>query len=839
MGAGEWPLPDVLFGRPMAKFMRRGLSSYTLALALGLSALAAGAIHLSILAAFAVLVIASALLASKEGPPSSVPWGSRELVCIGVWFCLAAFCLLQTVPLPLAWVQALAPDNADIWSRALRPWNLPEPALAHLSLAPGRSVIEALKAASYGLAFAVSFQLGHQGGLRQLAWLGFGAALVVGLVTAAHQISGAQHLYGTYRPIDAYDAAPLLNANNRAGYLNLGFFCGLGLLFRAGARPLAALIGSGLVLVAAEVLLCESVGGSGCLAIGLVLAAVLPRTRRSSHLELNRWLQGGIVIAIGLAAAAMAIAARRSTLGWSGQTFEKFQLFSKAWQLARDHFGFGVGRGAFGSVFAKYQDQSQQGISEHVENFPIQWAAEWGVPVTLIALVALSWSLWPICGRRTFSSPVRRCTLIGCLVLLLQNQVDLGLEIPAVAALLSSLLGALCGASARGAVPSRGLSSQAVLRMGSGLTAVCLVLALALGVEAPSRLRHQLHAELAATNGPPPTGFWTRLRSAMQAYPAEPYFPLLGSSAALAAGQPALPWIARALERSPTSAQAHLELARVLHAGGATSQALSALRESLELNPRSTVRVLQLGEAWGLSPEALESVAPAGSIGAPFLVLLASHAKDDQVRTHLLERAVEHDPGHADAHYQLALELLSSVRRQAEGACAAQPRECLLRAAEHARLGSRPGSSRTAILEARLLAERGQPQEAEELLAQACERLPGDLDVADALVNQALANDSPRLEGAVRSLVATACSNPERCGATHSSLGNRFANAGSWHLAVAHYQRAAEEAPSPAAWQALAGAADQLGLGTLAASARRRLALSRPATTEGAKNGDQ
>ncbi|HKO95108.1 MAG TPA: lipid A core--O-antigen ligase, partial [Polyangiaceae bacterium] len=425
--------------------MGRGLSSYTLALALGLSALAAGAVHLGILAAFAVLVIASGLLATREDPPNSAPWGSRELVATGVWSCLAAVCLLQSVPLPLDWVRTLAPDNADIWARALRPWNLPEPALAPLSLAPGRSVVEALKAASYALSFAVAFQLGRQGKLRHLAWVGFGAALSVGLVTAAHQISGAQHLYGTYQPVDAYDAAPLLNANNRAGYLNLGFFCGLGLLFHAGARPLAALVGSGLVLLAAEILLCESVGGSGCLAIGLVLAALLPRgnPRRQGRPELGRWLQAGIVIAIGLVALGMAFAARRSTLGWSGQTFEKLELFSGAWRLAREHFGFGVGRGAFGSVFAAYQGPNQQGISEHVENFPIQWAAEWGIPVTLSALLALGWSLWPLLSKRTFSSPVRRCTLIGCVVLLLQNQVDLGLEIPAVAALLCSLLGAL------------------------------------------------------------------------------------------------------------------------------------------------------------------------------------------------------------------------------------------------------------------------------------------------------------------------------------------------------------------------------------------------------------
>jgi len=187
-------------------------------------------------------------------------------------------------------------------------------------------------------------------------------------------------------------------------------------------------------------------------------------------------------------------------------------------------------------------------------------------------------------------------------------------------------------------------------------------------------------------------------------------------------------------------------------------------------------------------------------------------------------------PHQPDAHHQLALELARDVAREPAGvACGGQRRTCLDRAADHAKRGYRAGSARTGILEARILTERGQPLEAEEHLARTCEQLPGDLACNEALVAQALANDSPRLPSAVKALVAVACNNRERCGRAHLTLGNRFAQAGQWHVALTHYRHAAEEAPSAQAWQALARAAEHVGQESVALEARRRVGLAKAA----------
>ena len=65
----------------------------------------------------------------------------------------------------------------------------------------------------------------------------------------------------------------------------------------------------------------------------------------------------------------------------------------------------------------------------HAECFPLQWAAEWGVPVTLLALAAIAHLLWR--GRRR-AEGWTAFLATGALVLLAQNLADVAFEVPAV-----------------------------------------------------------------------------------------------------------------------------------------------------------------------------------------------------------------------------------------------------------------------------------------------------------------------------------------------------------------------------------------------------------------------
>jgi tetratricopeptide (TPR) repeat protein len=783
-----------------------------------------------VLVGYAALVIASGLFSRFPAElPAARPRRWRGGGLAAVAFTLGLFCLLQALPLPLRWLEALAAHNADIWARSLKPFALPPPELASVSLAPGRTLIEALKVASYGVVFAVSARLSREQGLRRMMMLAFASALALAMVTAAHQLLGAERLYGQYLPLNAYSVAPLLNPNNRAGYLNLGFFCGLGLLFRSDSRPYLGLVGLGLCFIAAEVLLCRSLGGTACLAIGWagVVLLALPSAVRSRRggAGLGPLARASILTSIGLGAVLLALAGQGSgTFGLDAHSWQKVELWRRGATLASQHFGLGIGRGAFASVFSAYQEPGKNLVYEHAENFPIQWAAEWGVPVTVVALLALAWCLRPLLGLRTLRSPLRRCALIGCAVLLLQNLADLALEIPAVAALLCCVLGALLGSAQGDAEAAEQVVGRDVLLAGSALTLACLGLALAFGANSPARLRRELFDQLAANSGPPPAEFWKDLERAVRAFPAESYFPLLGSAAALSAGSNPLPWISRALERNPDSAPAHLQLARILRARGATSQALGALRQAIQMDPELAQSVPNLAREWKLGLAEFEDAAPLNSAGAPLLLLLADRTQNIPLRLHLLEAALAHDPRAADAHYRIGWELLQEVTH-AGLACAHQRDSCLTRVAEHARQASALGDSRSVVLEAWLLAETGQPAKAEVHLAEGCLQFPGDVKCLGAWVARTLQNDSPHLQDAVNALVAAGCSSPEGCASTHLGIGTLFANAGRWHNALSHFEHATQESPSTEAWQAVAEAAERLGDDMMAADARRRVAL--------------
>jgi tetratricopeptide (TPR) repeat protein len=833
--------------------------SVTLAAALALSAQAAGAIHLPIVVAYATLVATSGFLALAAGsrfvrsrfgshrgaPPSSPaasPSAAPSLFGLGrlelgtlVWIGLALVCLAQALPVPLGWIEAIAPSQGDIWARALRPFGLPPPELATLSLAPHRTLIEALKMASYGVIFQLSARLGRRG-MGRIAALACASALLVALVTLAHRALGAERLFGVYAPSDALAAAPLLNPNNRAGYYNLGFFCGVGLLLRAAAGPRAALLGVGLVVLVVEILLCQSRGGTACLLLGMLLVPLMrPRDAPSGSRELKRPAQLALVAAIAAGAAALAIVSRpKGGFGYE-ESLEKLGLLARAAQLARDHFVWGVGRGAFGSAFSTYQPSAGATVYEHAENLPLQWAAEWGVPVALLALAALAWSLRPLLSRRALRSPVRRCALIGVGVLLAQNMVDLGLEITAVAALFVFVLGGLLGAAlAHRQGPSSSPAGARVLSVGAGLTVLCIGLVVFFGSDSPARERERLHARLA--QGAVGPELWGALERAVRAYPADPYLPLLGGAAALAEQKDAIAWAARAIERAPGSAPAQLLLARALQARHATDQALAALRRAIELEPASAPAAVRLATEWRLSPELLERAVPEGARGAPSLALLADASQPGSAeRVHWLEQALARDPDSSAIHYRIALELGQDVQRGERGVMCQQRREeCLRRALAHVGRASHPPTAPLAVLEGQLIEALEGPRSAEEHLARGCEPFPGDEPCASALTSLALRNRSERAAGAVRLLLAAGCGTREHCAGTHMSIGRQFAALGEWRTAGDHFRQAALEWPTAESWRALADAARALGQTDRAEDARRRAEL-----LDSAKKGAQ
>ncbi len=73
----------------------------------------------------------------------------------------------------------------------------------------------------------------------------------------------------------------------------------------------------------------------------------------------------------------------------------RMAIYQDSWRLIRDHFWLGLGPGNFPYVFEQYRDASQSTVGViHPESDLLWWAAEWGVPATLLLLGVLGFFIW-------------------------------------------------------------------------------------------------------------------------------------------------------------------------------------------------------------------------------------------------------------------------------------------------------------------------------------------------------------------------------------------------------------------------------------------------------------
>lgn len=817
------------------------------------SVLPAGAVHPPVfltVSAVAIIGLSIVLWTGRRAPTGASP---PALILLG----LALWSALQAFPLPIVFLARVAPRNADVWGRAVRPLGEPGPSWAPVSLDPGASLLEASKWATYAVVFLLAERVGRRWGSGFGVMLAFASAVIVALVTLVHGLVGAHRLFGVYTPQFAspvWGVAPLLNPNNLSGYLNLGALCGVGVLITRRAREESAtrlvLVSLGLALVAAASALAASRGGTLALGIGvLVLAGLVQLLRhgygsrrldaRSGLAALKQYLIPGVALAAGLLLAG--VGARRAT--WDeleNTSAEKLQMFAWTTPVIRDHPWLGIGRGAFETTFPAYRERPGHVVFAHPENFVVQWLAEWGVPATLIAAVLLAWTLRP----SVLGATRNRVALAGCVgvgVVLVQNLVDLALEVPAITIALSALLGALRG----GAYPHRSRNARngeapAAGRIGRPATAM-LTAAAALGLWAvavtagrtnAAAAREQFHRVLEARASWDASAFAAlkaELRRAMLQRPGEPYFPMVGALVAHAVpGEDPMPWIAAALERDPMNGRSHLLLARILAQRGAKRQALMELRLAVEREPSLADAAGKLAVRLGSSLEELADAAPSGPDGARTLLVIARELRDParaELRSRLLEAAIERDPSYADPRVLRAEELLDAAERRTkpcEGDALAQCRARIEGETRHL-AALDPRSCVVPMLRARLLQLDGKPRDAIAVLAEGCVACQGASACQSARVALAARHgDTSALRDAIRAMVATACATRTGCADGHRTAGETYARRQDWVSAADHYARAAAEGPTAEAYLVLAEAAIKAGSLTQAENALRR-----------------
>lgn len=781
-------------------------------------------------------ILVSGLAFGAQQPPVLI---TVALLSAGAMFCLrppatprlgwlllglACFTLLQIVPLPFALVAALSPSSAEVWRGALGPFGEAPPRWIALSVDPAATSLEVLKWFGYVCVFVAGAGLRARRGAMPLAVLVTGSALAVCLVTLTHGILDIQRIYGLYVPTDTSQwlRGPFVNGNNLTGYLNLGLFCGIGLWVAADKKyptwPLALAV----PLMVIQVLLASSRGGTGALLLGmLVIGFSLARRRRLVSGPVRKGIFVALVASFALA---LALGGSRISAVFADRDVQgKVNAWLWSFDLIRDFPVFGAGRGAFETAFEPYRrpigfDWTM--VFAYVENFPLQWAADWGVPVTLATFV-----LFTLFTRRSiaraYESPLGLGIVVGIGAILLQNLVDLGFELYGVFALVMVAFSAIVepaqtGQKERfpvGLVAGLGVLVGSIVVVSTGAT--------------PARFERARvsarYAEWVRSGAREPRAFLGELKASVLRHPGEAYFPLVGSAVAPRAGSDPMLWIGRALERSPLDGQTHLRLADVLAARGARRQALLHLRSSALYDV--LLRDAALAKAAGLARNAedLLSAFPRDLPGGSLLPEVCKRARET-TRVGCWREVIARQPGELEPKRELAGALLDSIEVRAApcagdatASCSADVRRLLGELA-----GSR-NDWRVVELEARELAVQGKVRESATLLVERCPAKFEALGCCLRAVEVASrAKDLGLLGSAAQRYAAVVCNEPRHCAIGHERIGQAYASIGAFAMALKHFTAAAEHEPSADRWIQNAEAAARAGLSRSAEVALER-----------------
>ncbi len=799
----------------------RRVAQAILAVSICGSAQALAGAHYRVVEVFVVGIAASGVLALVGGSLVHIPAPAWVFAGLG------SYCLLQSAPLPIGLVERLSPHAADRWARALQP--LGEAVrTASLSVDPGATSLEAAKWMSYAVAFSIAAAFGRRRGAAPVITLVCLSALAVAVVSLAHAAVGATSVFGIYEAKYAkagWRIGPILNSNTLAGYCLLGTACAMGLFASGGTTRRKAAYGAAIVILTTVVAVSGSRGGFAALLLtGAAFALVYGRGasgRVVSKFPITAWAALGLGLAAAVSFALMLVPDAWEQL--SQRNTEKLRVWMWSLPMLKDFLAFGVGRGAFETAFAAYKPGGDDLVYTHPENIVIQWISELGLPVAAGGFALFIWLLRPSqFGTRRHVGALG--ALVGVAGLLLQNLVDLGLELLAPMLALTVVLGACFGQN----VHRRGFEF-AWMRWGGAVIVTLSLSSSALALSrgnAVSLERLALHSRLQQIDPKNPSAVRDakdELRASMLRHPAEPYFPRLGGMLALRSGENPYPWLARALDLSPTSSRTHWVLANALRQQGAISQAMLEARLTAEYDPAIAPTVGATVARWSEQADDILRAAPPGPAGGVLLYYATTTSKaaaNPTFKATLLREAVRHDGSVAVIRIALAETLLAvlHIPNLDKEACLALEQEILAQASSLDQL--RPDTADSSEIRAHLFTLLKRPAEAERAVGTRCPALDDREQIRCWSALLAVAPRDPdhreMLDRVSHRLVKAACLEGGGCATALVEAGDAMAQIGDRLGALDYFQRAAGKEPSVGTFLRVADTEAALGRKPLA-----------------------
>lgn len=680
-------------------------------------------------ALFALGMVAfAAALADAIRRRGRLPFG-LGLVALALQLVLS---VLQLIPLPRTLLASLSPAAADLLAFTLGPEHGARP----LSLDPGQGWQLVLQLAGLTALWIGAADVARHGGRRrlQLALGLLGAALsVLGLL---HVAFGLNEFLGVAGWSRLGMPGPFVNRNNLASLLALGAFALAGLALRTREVRGTLFGGLGAALALGGVAATQSRAGIAAAVLGVGLFALSLRAEGGATTRQVRALILGLAGLAGLVGWLTVDAERWTALLESSDGLgreAKVELWASVPSLIEAHPWFGIGRGAFATVFPRFQQHDPQVTFSHPENALLQLTSELGLPFGLLLALLLSGAVLRGLLRKDRSA-AESGLAVGLAVVGLHDLADLGLE---VAGLAAPVVVALAALELRPEAAGR-------IRRPVGIALFLLVgLAGAQALlQADGRLERDRERTAALATTRDLAAAEVALAGHRERHPADPVAPLVGGLVALEAGRPerALFWANQAQYLAPLNPWGHRIAARALVALGNRPQARLELRAALDEGLRDLSFAPELWAAASTPEEVLElepthperasalldrmpGTALALGYGRLFieengaedsglllrLALWARTAGQNEEALAWATRATELAPRSVDAHRQRA-EALLALGRGTEGAAALE--RCLELSPAHAPTTARLASLLTSqgrALDALVALERARP----------------------------------------------------------------------------------------------------------------------------------
>lgn len=581
------------------------LSSGALYALIVLAPVLGGSSSLETLAGLSAWTLATALLVLF-----STRAGGRQLAFPFFAAGLVGFSLLsaaQAMSLPMSALEWLSPRAHEIRSFVL-------PASTHgaISYEVGASWREAAKLLLYAGVFVIA---AHRARARQGVFSIATSVLVAGLAVMAtafvHRVLGTDRVFGVVDSLVPMTQSytTFSNPNHAAGFLSLAAFCGLGLALPARTVMARSVFGVGAGACLLGSLVAFSRAGMMATALAGVLLLVLLSRGPSSLRPISvraLWVGAGVV---AVASVVIAFILWTPELGREIEGAQEGKVLGLTAKLAAvqdaipmtfEHAWFGIGRGAYASLYTLYKTSTIQLTFAFPENIAAQFLSEWGVVFGGIALFGLLFGL--VVRLLRADSPVTLSIMAGLCGLVLHNFLDFSLELPGVAVPVAALLGAV---SAR-VLPSPKRPAKRWVGQAAtvGLWSVGLVSALWLSFSKGELFRdlRSVSALVSSAEGSrrvaPEAAADTRLDALHSRHPANA---LLLAQQAYAAEQAKPPDLKRALSLAnrvmylaPTYAEGFFIAGRVLIKLGHRDQGLGLLRSAWALSSRPAPIVRQV-----------------------------------------------------------------------------------------------------------------------------------------------------------------------------------------------------------------------------------------------------